>query len=442
MTLVIRYRQEARNMKTDAELIRRKYSAINNMVYYIKNTARCYPMLFFWCGLSVVLNIALPLLTTFFPKVVIEAITEKNDILYLITITLTFTLPIAMITGIKKFTEQYVYRHRFKMNSFYLRMVANKGMTTDYPNQENERFRKLQSESFNCCNGHYSPLTQVYDVLITLISGILGFTVYFGILAKLDIIVVVCYRYEGSDADTLHNINLIINPAEHLAVVGLNGAGKTTLVKLICGLTDPTVVEVLYDGINVRKYNRVEFYELFSAVFQQFSIMPVKIENIVSESLSENTDRGRVERCLVKAGLYSKIKSLPNGINSEYGKTIFDDGIELSGGEIQKLLLARALYKNAPVMLLDEPTAALDPIAESALYENYNEIMRNKSAVFISHRLASTRFCGRILLLENGAITEEGTHDSLIASKGKYYELFETQAKYYRDSPDGEEVAF
>lgn len=252
----------------------------------------------------------------------------------------------------------------------------------------------------------------------------------------------VSYRYEGAEWDTLHNINLRINPSEHIAVVGLNGAGKTTLVKLICGLCDPTEGRILYGGIDVREYNRTEFYKLFSAVFQQFSIMPETIESIVSESAPENIDRDRVRECLLKAGLSRKIESLPKNIQSEFGKTIYDDGIELSGGEIQKLLLARALYKDAPVMLLDEPTAALDPISESLLYESYNEIMGEKSAVFISHRLASTRFCGRILLLENGGIIEEGTHDRLIAANGKYRELFETQAKYYRDNPEGEEAVF
>mgnify|MGYP001006300398 FL=1 len=140
-----------------------------------------------------------------------------------------------------------------------------------------------------------------------------------------------------------------------------------------------------------------------------------------------------------EAGLSEKIAALPNGIKSNYGRTIYDDGVELSGGEIQKLLLARALYKNAPVMLLDEPTAALDPISESRLYETYHTLMNEKSAVFISHRLASTRFCHRILLIENGSVCEEGTHESLLEQKGRYYSLFETQAKYYRDNPMGEE---
>lgn len=250
----------------------------------------------------------------------------------------------------------------------------------------------------------------------------------------------VCYRYPGAKADTLLDINLKINPAEHLAVVGLNGAGKTTLVKLICGLIDPTAGTVLYDGTDVRAYNRTAYYRLFSAVFQQFSILPATIEEIAGESAPGQVDPEAAGNCLLQAGLWDKIQELPNGIKSTYSRVIQDDGIEFSGGELQKLLLARALYKNAPVMVLDEPTAALDPISESRLYETYHKVMENHSTVFISHRLASTRFCSRILLMDGGRIAEEGTHEQLLSQKGKYYELFETQAKYYREHPAGKEA--
>jgi ATP-binding cassette subfamily B protein len=243
----------------------------------------------------------------------------------------------------------------------------------------------------------------------------------------------VCYRYEGAEADTLKDFNLKINPAEHLAIVGLNGAGKTTLVKLICGLCDPTEGAVLYNGIDIREYNRIDYYKLFSTVFQQFSLMPVTIAEIVAEKPIDEIDLPKVEHCLKQAVLWEKISTLSKGIHSEFGKAVYDEGITLSGGEVQKLLLARALYKSSPVLILDEPTAALDPISESKLYESYNEMTQNKSTVFISHRLASTRFCDRILLIENGKVAEEGTHESLLLQKGRYYEIFETQAKYYRN---------
>ena len=247
----------------------------------------------------------------------------------------------------------------------------------------------------------------------------------------------VSFRYEKSQPYVLKNFSLMIRPGEHLAVVGLNGAGKTTLIKLICGLIDPTDGQVLYNGKPITEYNRVELYQMYSAVFQQFSIMPVTVEEIVAEAPTVQVDSERVKKCLELAGMWERIQKLPDKLQSQYGRTIYDEGIEFSGGETQKLLLARSIYKSAPILLLDEPTAALDPIAESELYQKYNQISEGKTAVFISHRLASANFCDRIILIENGAICEEGTHRELLAKKGKYYNLFELQAKYYRE----EEVA-
>ena len=251
----------------------------------------------------------------------------------------------------------------------------------------------------------------------------------------------ISFRYDDDGENVIRDMNLTLEPGEHLAVVGLNGAGKTTLVKMLCGLTEPSEGAVLYDGTDIREFNRDEYYRLFGAVFQDYSILPVTIEEIVAEEESEKIDHGRVETCLKQAGLWDKINSFPEGVRSKYDKTFWDDGINLSRGEIQKLLLARALYRQAPVIVLDEPTAALDPVSENRLYETYDEVMRGKTTVFISHRLASTRFCHRIVLIEHGQIAEEGTHAELIARKGRYYELFEIQAKYYRENPEGEVIA-
>ena len=524
-----------------------------------------------------------------------------------------------MLTGVSKFLTKYLYFEKFSINVHYLKLVVNKGLTTDYINQENGTFRKLQEESFQCCNGH-SPLTQLYDVLQSLGTSVLGIAVFSAVLFKLNAAVIlflvvttafsfylnkrvvkwtdehskermgyvqqlsyinavsgdarpakdirlypmakwfsdiyednmkgiaawyrkltkklfrvtacdgalgllregiiylyliymfmnghisvgdfvlyfgvvngfsswlseifaeasvlnqlstkikrfreyldfpeyyckedgvhpdrdkmpkkielknVSFRYEKNQPYVLKNCSLVIRPGEHLAVVGLNGAGKTTLIKLICGLIDPTDGQVLYNGKPVTEYNRVEFYQMYSAVFQQFSIMPVTIEEIVAEAPKAQVDSERVKKCLELAGMWERIQKLPDKLQSQYGRTIYDDGVEFSGGETQKLLLARSIYKSAPILLLDEPTAALDPIAESELYQKYNQISEGKTAVFISHRLASANFCNRIILIENGAVCEEGTHRELLAKKGKYYNLFELQAKYYRE----EEVA-
>lgn len=241
----------------------------------------------------------------------------------------------------------------------------------------------------------------------------------------------VSFRYPEAEKNTLSHINLMIRPGEKLAIVGLNGAGKTTLIKLICGFLDPTEGKVLLNNIDIRMYNRRDYYQLFSAVFQDFSVLDVTIAENIAQT-DENINTELMEHCIDQAGLTEKIKRLPDGVKTHVGK-VFEDGIELSGGELQRLMLARALYKNAPIIVLDEPTSALDPIAESELYNKYSELTDGRMAVYISHRLASTRFCDRILLIAEGSIEEEGAHDELLARNGHYADLFEIQSKYYRE---------
>lgn len=245
----------------------------------------------------------------------------------------------------------------------------------------------------------------------------------------------VSFRYPESENDTLENIDLTLHSGEKIAVVGLNGAGKTTLVKLLCGFYDPTEGRVLLNGRDIRAYNRRDYYKMFAAVFQEFSILAGTIAMNIAQT-EENIDMDRVKECAMQAGLLAKIEALPDGFETYLNRNVYENAIMLSGGETQRLMLARALYKNAPIVVLDEPTAALDPIAEAELYQKYNEITFGKSSVYISHRLASTRFCDRIIFLENRKITEEGTHEELLARGGRYAELFEVQSKYYRDEVD------
>lgn len=249
----------------------------------------------------------------------------------------------------------------------------------------------------------------------------------------------VSFRYPGAEKNTLTGIDLTLHPGEKLAVVGLNGAGKTTLVKLICGFLDPTEGRVLLDGEDIRKFERAEYYGLFSAVFQQFSLLAGTIAANVAQK-EEDIDGERVRECLEKAGLWEKVKSLPSGCETRLNREVYDEAIMLSGGETQRLMLARALYKDGPFLVLDEPTAALDPIAESELYQKYDEMTEGKSSVYISHRLASTRFCDRIVMIGDGGICEEGTHEELLARGGRYAGLYEVQSKYYREGEmeDGE----
>lgn len=601
----------------------KKYTILQNLLYCLRMTKQTYPILLVFCFIIVAVNCVIPVLTAFLPKVVIDEITMGKDIRHVLLITAGFTFTLAVLMGLQEYLDRLIYWHKFKMNTIFLRLITKKGLTTDYGNQENEHFRKLQSESFASCNGNFSYYAQTYDAVVLFFSNFLGFSIYAGILVTLNPLLIlflcattivsflmngkvikwvdknnekkvgyeqrmqyivsasedmqaakdirlynmsiwmnkiyqdnmkgllgwyrkytaklfgvsavdssltlfregitylvllymvwnnrisvaeyvlyfnvvagfsvwlgsilgqlnnlkrlsmamnrfrayldypekykreeglpvkkngqpgkivlenVSFRYDDDGEDIIKNLNLEIVPGEHLAVVGLNGAGKTTLVKLICGLIDPAKGRVLYDGVDIREYNRNQYYGNFAAVFQDYSIMPVTIEEIVSENIGKSIDSARVEKCLKQAGLWEKVSSLEKGIQSHFDKAFWDDGINFSGGEMQKLLLARALYKQAPVVILDEPTAALDPIAENRLYESYDEMMEEKTTVFISHRLASTRFCDRILLLEGGQVQEEGTHGELLAKKGKYCELFEIQAKYYRENMDKEEA--
>lgn len=249
----------------------------------------------------------------------------------------------------------------------------------------------------------------------------------------------VSFRYPEAKKDTLSHISLTIRPGEKLAIVGLNGAGKTTLIKLICGFLDPTEGKVLLNDTDIRMYNRRDYYRLFSAVFQDFSVLDVTIAENIAQT-DENINWPLIDQCIDQAGLTEKIKRLPNGVETYIGR-VFEDGIHLSGGELQRLMLARALYKNAPVIILDEPTSALDPIAESGLYSKYNELTDGRMAVYISHRLASTRFCDRIILITEGRIDEEGTHDELITRNGHYADLFELQSRYYMEGGADNEIS-
>lgn len=251
----------------------------------------------------------------------------------------------------------------------------------------------------------------------------------------------VTFRYPGSGKDIIRSMNLTIHPGEKLAVVGLNGAGKTTLVKLLCGFYDPDQGQVLLNGTDIRKFNRDEYYALFSAVFQNFSDLDITVSETVAQAVS-NIDTQKVQSAIEKAGLTEKIQSLPQGYDTHLGKQVYLDGVQLSGGQNQRLMLARALYKDGPILILDEPTAALDPIAENDIYTKYSQMTTEKTSVFISHRLASTRFCDRILFLQDGMIAEEGTHESLMQLGGGYAKLFHVQARYYQEGweHDGKEI--
>ena len=245
----------------------------------------------------------------------------------------------------------------------------------------------------------------------------------------------VSYKYPLGEKKVLDNISFRIEPGEKIALVGLNGAGKTTLTMLMCGLLLPDEGEILLDGHPMMEYNRDEMYSLFGVVPQNYNLLPLSIaRNITAVSSDDDIDYEKLYQCINLAGFGDKVETLERGVHTPLNRRMNPDGIELSGGEAQKLLLARLLYRSPLCIILDEPTAALDPIAEDHIYRKYNEVASNATSVFISHRLASTRFCDRIFLLDGADLIERGTHEELMRLNGKYRELFDVQAKYYREN--------
>ena len=240
----------------------------------------------------------------------------------------------------------------------------------------------------------------------------------------------VSFKYPNTEVYALRHVNLKFKIGEKLAIVGMNGSGKTTFIKLLCRLYDPTEGEILLNGVNIQKYDYDEYMSIFSVVFQDFQIFGLRLGEVVASS--RRFDGEKVYECLTKANFGDRLKELPQGADTYLYKSYDKSGIELSGGEAQKIALARALYKDAPFILLDEPTAALDPISEYEVYSNFNAISGDKTAVYISHRLASCRFCDKIAVFDKGRIVQMGNHEQLVGDTvGKYHELWHAQAQYY-----------
>lgn len=246
----------------------------------------------------------------------------------------------------------------------------------------------------------------------------------------------VSFKYPKTDKYIYKNLSLNIKKGQRLAIVGTNGAGKTTFVKLLCRLYEPTSGEILINGVNIQNFSKEEYYKILSVVFQDIKTFAFSVaENVALESLEE-IDVEKVLKCIEKAGVGDKINSLKKGIYNSLLKILDEEGVELSGGENQKLALARALYKNGKVVILDEPTSALDALAEYNIYKRFDELIGDKTAIYISHRLASTKFCDAIAFFENGEIVEYGTHEELLKKNGKYSDMFNIQAQYYKEESE------
>lgn len=240
----------------------------------------------------------------------------------------------------------------------------------------------------------------------------------------------VSFQYPHTDSYALKNVNLKFRIGGKLAIVGMNGSGKTTFIKLLCRLYDPTEGEILLNGVNIQKYDYDEYMSVFSVVFQDFSLFSFQLGEVVASG--KDFDESRVRECLRKANFGDRLNEMPEGVHTYLYKGYDQSGIEISGGEAQKIALARALYKASPFVLLDEPTAALDPVSEYEVYSDFNAISGDKTTIYISHRLASCRFCNEIVVFDHGCIVQQGTHEELLCDEnGKYYELWHAQAQYY-----------
>ncbi|MDO4167786.1 MAG: ABC transporter ATP-binding protein, partial [Eubacteriales bacterium] len=243
----------------------------------------------------------------------------------------------------------------------------------------------------------------------------------------------VSFRYPGSNVDVLKNFSIQFKIGERLAVVGKNGSGKTTFIKLLCRLYDPTEGEILLNGIDIRKYDYAEYLSLFSVVFQDFKIPAFSIGQNVAAAMEY--DEERVTAALKKVGLTERLKHLPQDLDTPLYKDFDQEGVDISGGEAQKIAIARALYHDTPFVILDEPTAALDPLAEYEIYSHFDELVGTKTAVYISHRLSSCQFCNDILVIDGGKAVQRGNHDALVKDhEGLYYTLWNTQAQYYQEA--------
>ncbi len=249
----------------------------------------------------------------------------------------------------------------------------------------------------------------------------------------------VTFRYPNTEKDVFKDFSFTIHKGERLAVVGVNGAGKSTLVKLICGLHAPNEGHIYINGTDINEIKKENLYSLYSTVFQDFNILAFSLrDNVTCGVNGEKVNDEKVKEVLTKVGLGKKLEALDRGLDQMMLKVIDENGTDFSGGERQKLAIARALYKDAPMVIMDEPTAALDALAEAEIYESFADLVKGKTAIYVSHRLASTRFCDKIALFDNTGVREYGTHEELMEKKGEYYNMFVVQGKYYRENPNAD----
>lgn len=367
-----------------------KYRELNNFRYDLEILNQ---KVWFWCSLWHTFSWILIqgiLYAYLIYQVFSGQLTVGNFSLYL-TSAMTFFSHINNITG--RFAEM-IARNR-EVNDFRSFMVFNGG----------EKNSELKTES----ETNLVPKMDSYEFVFENVS----------------------FKYPGAERYALKNLNLTLKAGESLAVVGLNGAGKTTFIKLLLRLYVPTSGRILLNGVDILSYDRDSYFTVFAPLFQDVSLFAFPLSENVSMKTPEETEKEKAEQNLIDSGFGEKLQSLKDGIDTQLLKVVYDDGVDLSGGEKQKLALARALYKDSPVVVLDEPTAALDAIAEGKLYNDFNKLIKGKTSVFISHRLSSTQFCNNVAMFKDGQMIEYGNHKSLLEKGGEYANMWEIQSQYY-----------
>lgn len=442
----------------------KKYSLSNNVFFLLRMIRKYLPMSFVFVIIDIPLAVFLDYVGVRIPNLIVGMIQG-----YSVSVGIIVAFGIASVVAavILQYGNRMVSAQAPQLCAKLDLKLFEKYMTCSYEKLEDADFTAhyKEADGYLADDNHF--LSEAAMHIIEIGSGALGIILYFSILIRLPKWVLntqtqvnkqsnrsivnttgmkfdhvskieflhVFYRYPKSDRWIVKDLSFVIEDGEKIALVGMNGAGKTTMIKLLCGLLIPTKGTIRINGVSSTDISREDYYRLFSTVFQDIHLFPASIQrNIVCSD--EQIDPIRFDDAVKKSGMDQVAQKFRDGLNTLLVAEVDADAVNLSGGQVQKLMLARAIYKNAPILLLDEPTAALDPIAEKNIYLQYNEMAEGKVSVFISHRLASTVFCDRIFFMKNGIIAEEGTHEELIQKKGDYYEAFSVQSKYYQEEEE------
>ncbi len=439
-----------------------------------------------FCIGAAIAQVGIHLLQLFIAPEIIAKVEQEAPLLSLIWTIVFFTLGIFVLRFLINCMETFSPHGRCEVRSSIREIIIEKVCLTSYPNVSNPDLLNMQKSALAATNSSMGATEQIWPRIAKLITA-LGLVVvhlvllitafsngisqmlthigklqsntrfirtayeflnipnsmYQGSLPtekRMDREYVVefkdvSFKYPGSNLWALRHVNMKFKVGQRLAIVGENGSGKTTFIKLLCRLYDPLEGQILLNGIDIRKYNYRDYMDVFSIVFQDFQLLSQPLGANVAGS--SEYDAERVTQALSDAGFGDRLAELPEGLDTMLYKDFGENGVEVSGGEAQKIAIARALYKDAPFIILDEPTASLDPIAEAEIYAKFNDISGDKTAIYISHRLSSCKFCDEIAVFHEGAVIQQGTHAELVADEaGKYHELWNAQAQYYTEKTE------